>query len=89
MSTIDLFLINKLNFFFETYTTVATITINVFQLSLHLEHQEWNQNLFLMETMQNLMKPFFDNLQIINFSMLPNNRNKNYKYLSENIFRDN
>lgn len=89
MSTIDLFLINKLNFFFETYTTVATITINVFQLSLHLEHQEWNQNLFLMETMQNLMKPFFDNLQIINFSMLPNNRNKNYKYRSENIFRDN
>ena len=42
-----------------------------------------------METMQNLMKPFFDNLQIINFSMLPNNRNKNYKYRSENIFRDN
>ena len=45
MSTIDLFLINKPNFFFETYTTVATITINVFQLSLHLEHQEWNQNI--------------------------------------------
>ena len=89
MSTIDLFLINKPKFFFETYTTVATITINVFQLSLHLEHQEWNQNLFLMETMQNLMNPFSDNLHIINFSMLPNNRNKNYKYLSENIFRDN
>ena len=42
-----------------------------------------------METMQNLMNPFFDILHIINFSMLPNNRNKNYKYLSENIFRDN
>ena len=42
-----------------------------------------------METMQNLMNPFFDKLHIINFSMLPNNRNENYKYLSENIFRDN